>query len=191
MPSRILSDREVEQLASWPEEVARSDLAAFFTLSLEDLRWVRSFRSPHAKPDRLGLAVQLCALPFLGFIPTELRATPVEVVERLAKRIGVAPGELARYVELVSDRSRREHAQAVIARAGWRTCGPAQWRALGDWLLMRALEHDTQAVLFRQVLDHLQVEEIARPGPDRLMREPSPPQEQPLPGRSTAACSRC
>jgi len=33
MPSRILSDREVEQLASWPEEVARSDLAAFFTLA--------------------------------------------------------------------------------------------------------------------------------------------------------------
>ncbi len=43
MTSRILSDREVEQLASWPVEVARSDLAAFFTLSLEGLRWVRSF----------------------------------------------------------------------------------------------------------------------------------------------------
>ena len=27
MPSRILSDREVEQLASWPEDVARSDLS--------------------------------------------------------------------------------------------------------------------------------------------------------------------
>jgi len=170
MPSRILSDREVAQLASWPEEVARSDLAAFFTLSLEDLRWVRSFRSPRAAADRLGLAVQLCALPFLGFIPAELMATPSEVIERLATRIGVAPRELARYVELVSDRSRREHAQAVIARAGWRSCGPGEWRALGDWLLMRALEHDTQAVLFRQALDHLQAGKIARPGPDRLMR---------------------
>src|ERR1700710_402471 len=96
MPSPILCDREVEQLASWPEEVARSDLAAFFTLSIEDLRWVRSCRSRHAKPDRLGLAVQLCALPFLGFIPTELTATPTEVVECLAKRIGVPPKELAR-----------------------------------------------------------------------------------------------
>ncbi|MGI8412241.1 MAG: DUF4158 domain-containing protein [Solirubrobacteraceae bacterium] len=118
MPSRILSDREVEQLASWPVEVARSDLAAFFTLSLEDLRWVRSFRSPHAKPDRLGLAVQLCALPFLGFIPAELRATPAEVVERLANRIGVPPEELARYVELVCDRSRREYAQVQSLRSG-------------------------------------------------------------------------
>ena len=170
MPSRILSEREVAQLASWPAEVARSDLAAFFTLSIEDLRWVRAFRSPRAGPDRLGLAVQLCALPFLGFIPAELAATPVEVVERLAERVGVAPGELARYVQFVSDRSRREHAQAVIARAGWHTCGPGEWRALGDWLGTRALEHDTQSVLFRQALDHLQAEKIVRPGPDRLMR---------------------
>ncbi len=84
MPSRILSDREVEQLASWPEEVARSDLAAFFTLSLEDLWWVRSFRSPHAKPDRLGLAVQLRALPFLGFIPA-LAAAHTEIVDELVR----------------------------------------------------------------------------------------------------------
>jgi hypothetical protein len=111
-----------------------------------------------------------CSGPFLGFIPTDLTSTPAEVVERLANRIGVPPKELARYVELVSDRSRREHAQAVIARAGWCTCGPAQRRALSDWLLMRALEHDTQAVLFRQALDHLQAGKIVRPGPDRLMR---------------------
>ena len=170
MTSRILSEREVQQLASWPGEVARSDLAAFFTLSIEDLRWLRSFRSPRAAPDRLGLAVQLCALPFLGFIPAELTATPAEVVERLAQRIGVAPGELARYVQLVSERSRREHAQAVITRAGWRTCGPGEWRALAEWLVTRALEHDTQSVLFAQALDHLQAEKIVRPGPDRLMR---------------------
>ncbi len=108
MPSRILSDREVEQLASWPEEVARSDLAAFFTLSLEDLRWVRSFRSPRAAADRLGLAVQLCALPFLGFIPAELTRTPVGVVERLAQRIGVRPGERHRGgADLRSPRHRR------------------------------------------------------------------------------------
>jgi len=124
MPSRILSDREVEQLASWPDEVARSDLAAFFTLSFEDLRWVRSFHSSRAAPDRLGLAVQLCALPFLGFIPADLTATPPEVIERLAARIGVAPRELARYVELVSERSRREHKRSSSGRGG-AAAGPA------------------------------------------------------------------
>lgn len=82
---------EVEQLSNWPAEVARSDLAAFFTLSLEDLRWVRAFRSPRTAPDRLGLAVQLCARPFLGYIPAELASTPAEVVTRLAERVGSPP----------------------------------------------------------------------------------------------------
>ena len=63
MTSRILSEREVEQLASWPGEVARSDLAAFFTLSIEDLRWLRSFRSPRAAADRLGLGLRVATDP--------------------------------------------------------------------------------------------------------------------------------
>jgi hypothetical protein len=42
----------------WPAQVARSDLAAHFTFSLEDLRWVRSHRGD---VERIGLAVQLAA----------------------------------------------------------------------------------------------------------------------------------
>jgi Domain of unknown function (DUF4158) len=49
--------------------------------------------SARAAGDRLGLAVQPCALRFLGFVPANLTAAPAEVVERLAKRVGVArPG---------------------------------------------------------------------------------------------------
>ncbi len=129
MATRVLSDVELEQLATWPPEVAHSDLAACFTLSITDVRWLRSFRSPRAAADRLGLAVQLCALPFLGFIPADLAATPAQVVERLAERIGVSPGALARYVGEVSGRSRREHVETVVARAGWRPCGRGEWKA--------------------------------------------------------------
>ena len=51
-------------------EVARSDLAAYFTLSLDDLRWLRSHRGA---VERVGLAVQMGALRFLGFVPAESR----------------------------------------------------------------------------------------------------------------------
>lgn len=107
MATRVLSDAELAQLSTWPAEVARSDLAAYFALTVDDLRWVRSFRSPRAAADRLGLAVQLCALRFLGFVPADLASTPVEVVERLADRIGVSPAALGRYRREVSGRSRR------------------------------------------------------------------------------------
>jgi Domain of unknown function (DUF4158) len=51
---------------------------------------VRSFQFARAAADRLGRAVQMCALRFLGFVPADLTAAPAEVVERLDKRVGLA-----------------------------------------------------------------------------------------------------
>ncbi len=167
MPTRSLSDAEVERLTTWPPEVAHSDLVAHFTLALDDLRWVGSFRGAG---NRLGLAVQLCGLTFLGYVPDDLRTVPSEVVARLAERVGVAPSALDRYSREAGERLRREHAALVVERAGWTGCGRGEWKALGDWLVARALEHDTTSVLFRQVLDHLRAERIVRPGLDRLLR---------------------
>jgi len=168
--SRALPDDELERLATWPPEVSRADLVAHFTLSLDDARWARSFRSPSARADRLGLAVQLCALRFLGFVPADLAAAPGEVVQRLADQLGVPAGGLSRYADQVSGRSRREHVALVVARAGWRACGRGEWKALGDWLVARALEHDTASVLFALALEHLRAEHVVRPGLDRLVR---------------------
>lgn len=88
MPTRLLSDVEIEQLTTWPPEVPHSDLVAFFTLGVDDLRWTRSHRGA---ANRLGLSVQLCGLRFLGFIPDDVTNTSVEVTDRLARRVGVAP----------------------------------------------------------------------------------------------------
>ena len=58
----------------------------------------------------------------------------------------------------------------VVDQAGWRTCGRGEWKALGDWLVARALEHDAPSVLFAQALDQLRAERVVRPGLDRLAR---------------------
>ncbi len=59
MPGGHVPTEELKRLSSWPGEVARSDLAAYFTLSLEDLRWLRAHRGAG---ERIGLAVHLAAL---------------------------------------------------------------------------------------------------------------------------------
>ncbi|MEA2587414.1 MAG: hypothetical protein QOH66_341 [Actinomycetota bacterium] len=167
MPTRLLSDPELDQLTSWPPEVAHSDLVEFFTLDLGDLRWLRT----HAGAmNRLGLAIQLCALRYLGFIPGSLGAPPAELLARVAKAVGAAPSALSRYVTGVSARVRREHAAAVIGHCGWSTCGKGDWKLLRDWLLCRALERDNASLLLGQALEHLRAEKIVRPGLDRLMR---------------------
>lgn len=167
MAGKVLSDEEAEQLGSWPPEVARSDLVAHFTLSVEDRRWVRSHRGA---AERVGLAVQLCGLGYLGFVPADLAATPREVVAFVATQIGVAVPTFTRYAREVDGRSRRRHVAAVVEQAGWRLCGPGEWKALGDSLTARALEHDTPSVLFRQALAQLRSDRVVRPGLDRVTR---------------------
>ncbi len=166
-PSGGLPSEEVARLSSRPGEVARSDLAVHFAFSLEDLRWLRSHRGAG---ERIGLAVQLAALRFLGFIPAELSDAPREVARHVGDQIGVAAATFRRYAREVDGRTRRRHVADVIEHAGWRTCGPADWSALAGWLTERALEHDTPSILFGQALDQLRAERIVRPGLDRLMR---------------------
>jgi TnpA family transposase len=167
VPGGLVPAEELERLSSWPVEVARSDLAAYFSFSLADLRWLRSHRGAG---ERIGLAVQLGAVRFLGFVPVALADTPPEVAGHVGKQIGVAPATFRRYARDTDGRTRRRHIAAVIDHAGWRACGKREWGSLGRWLTERALEHDTPTILFGQALDQLRAERVVRPGLDRLMR---------------------
>ncbi|WP_425550795.1 DUF4158 domain-containing protein [Actinoallomurus liliacearum] len=46
---------------------------------------------------RLGLAVQLCTLPWLGFVPDDIWSVPQAAVLRLANQLAVFPGSLEQY----------------------------------------------------------------------------------------------
>jgi len=167
MPPRGLSARDIEGLTLWPDEIPHSDLASFFDLDVDDLRWLRSHSMA---ANQLGLGVQLSGLRYLGFIPDDLRAAPAAAIERLADQLHVDVGVFAEYCAQVKGRTRRDHIGWVLAHAGWSTCGRGDWKRLGDWMVERALEHDTASVLFRQALDFLRTEQIVRPGLDRLVR---------------------
>ncbi|MCA1675955.1 MAG: DUF4158 domain-containing protein, partial [Actinobacteria bacterium] len=94
MPTRYLSDAELARLAGYPDTIADEDLVTFFRLEDEDLRWVRERRGG---ANRLGLALQLCTLPWLGFVPDDLSSPPAAAVRRLAAQLGIEPDDLASY----------------------------------------------------------------------------------------------
>ena len=90
MTTRVFADDELERLRGFPE-IDRRDLIRFFTLTPADEAFVASHRGP---ANRLGLAVQLCTLPWLGFVPDDVVAVPAQAVARLSERLGVPVGEL-------------------------------------------------------------------------------------------------
>ena len=83
MPTRFLSHSEIERLESFPEEIDRDDLAEHFRLAGKDLEFVRS---QYGSEGQLGIAVQLCALRWLGFVPEDLSAPPAAAVQSLRRR---------------------------------------------------------------------------------------------------------
>ena len=81
----VFSEDELAQLRGFPEP-ARAELIRYFTLAPADEAFVRKFRG---RDNVLGAAVQLCTLPWLGFVPDDVAAAPAAAVARLSEKLGI------------------------------------------------------------------------------------------------------
>ncbi|WP_203218038.1 DUF4158 domain-containing protein [Nocardia terpenica] len=68
---------------------ADEELYRLFTLTPSDSAFIAPGRGP---ADRLGIAVALCTLPWLGFVPDKVSTAPP--VARLAVELNVDAGEI-------------------------------------------------------------------------------------------------
>jgi len=93
VPVRLFTDAERERLNQFPRDVPPGDLLASFTLSDADLDLIGDRRGDH---NRLGYALQLKALPYLGFVPDDLASAPSRVVAYLALQLSVPSEALSR-----------------------------------------------------------------------------------------------
>ncbi|GAA0590986.1 hypothetical protein GCM10010174_02560 [Kutzneria viridogrisea] len=75
MVDQSSNEEELDRLRRFPE-ISRDELMRFFTLTDADELFARSHRGP---ANVLGVAVQLCTLPWLGFVPDEVHAVPPAV----------------------------------------------------------------------------------------------------------------
>ena len=69
MPVDFLTEAERERWQRFPDTIPQDDLFVFFQLSADDKREVRRQRDHQ---NRLGYALQLCTLRYLGFVPDDL-----------------------------------------------------------------------------------------------------------------------
>ncbi len=170
MPVRFLSDAELARLSSWPYEIADDDLVTYFTLTSHDLGWLGANVRVE---NRLGAAVQLCALPWLGWIPDDLAGCPAAAGRRLADQLQLADEDVPELLSAYGGwegRTRRDHRALVLDRLDWRASGAADRKQLDAFLLARAMEHDAPGVLLALACDWLRNERIVRPSVDTLSR---------------------
>lgn len=154
----VFSEDELAQLRGFPEP-ARAVLNRYFTLAAADEAFVRKFRG---RENVLGAAVQLCTLPWLGYVPDDVTAAPAAVVARLSEKLGIPVGELRRYG--TRTQTRTDHLREITAYLGWRQVDGPRWKDLEEFLFARAMEHDSPKLLFRQACEYLSSSRLVRPG---------------------------
>lgn len=161
MATQVFAEEELERLRGFPE-IGREELFRFFTLAPSDVAFVDPGRG-RGPADRLGLSVALCTLPWLGFVPDDVAAAPPVAVVRLAEQLGVDPGVLRHYGRRA--KTRTEHLRLVAQCRGWRVPTSLEFKEFDEFLLARAMEHDSPTLLFRLACEYLISVHVIRPGP--------------------------
>lgn len=152
------SRSETARLERWPQRIELQDLRESFALGDRDREVVFG---PRGAENRLGLAVQLCALRFLGFVPVEIAGIPEPALRFLCEQTETEPHELLPYGERAQTRS--AHLMVVREHLDFRAWDPRHADDLGAWLAERALEHERPSVLMSLACEHLRARRIVRP----------------------------
>ncbi|MCA2229356.1 DUF4158 domain-containing protein [Nonomuraea aurantiaca] len=168
MSTRMFSEDQLERLRSYPD-IGRDDLIRYFTLTPADVAFVDPGRG-RGPAVRLSLAVQLATLPWLGFVPDRVSAAPPVAVARLAERLGIDPDVLAEYGQ--REQTRSDHLRLVAGYLGRKSApaGSTAMKELEQFLLDRAMEHDSPTLLINLATEYLMAAKTIRPGVTTLAK---------------------
>ena len=162
----MFTDEDLKALRRFPE-IGREELFRFFTLPPADVAFIDPGRG-RGPADRLGLAVALCTLPWLGFVPDDLASAPRAAVVRLAGQLQVDPDVIRSYGRRA--KTRTDHLRLVTRYLRWRPAGELELKELDEFLLARAMEHDSPTLLFRLACEYLISARVIRPGPVTVVK---------------------
>jgi len=73
MPGQLFTDAERRRLGGFPAQVSHEDLVTYYTLTRSDRGQVNQYAD---EASRLGFALQLGTLRYLGFCPDDLGLAP-------------------------------------------------------------------------------------------------------------------
>ena len=165
MPTGFLSDSDRARLSGFPPEIPTEDLFSYFTLTGADRALVPTTSAP---TNRIGFALSLCAVRYLGFCPEDLSTAPESVLWYVSEQLGVPSEALEGYGGRAQTRA--DHLRTIYEHLGFRKAAEEDLQELTSWLADRALEHDDPAFLVWLATEKLRKERMARPSLWRLER---------------------
>lgn len=168
MPVDFLTDEQKQRYGCYIGEPTSEQLACYFHLSDSDRQVIAEHRGIH---NRLGFALQLTTLRFLGLFLGDPLAVPVGAVTYVAAQIGITDlEELPRYAERIQ--TQWDHQAEIRRRFGYH-----EWNDVrGGFALMRFLyarewvSSERPSVLFDLAISWLIDKKVVLPGITTLER---------------------
>lgn len=158
MPRRaVLSDEQRMALLALPDD--ETTLVQHWTLSEDDLAIIVRRRRPH---NRLGFAIQLCALRYPGRLLRPGELIPDTPLAFVAEQLQIAPEVLADYA--TRGPTRYEQLDALREGFGFTQFSRPLRAALQEWLLPIGLTTTSGAGLARSLLGECRRRRIIVPG---------------------------
>lgn len=167
MPVSFLSTTQRERYGLYPESLTNDELARYFHLDDDDREWIAAKRRDSS---RLGYALQLATVRFLGTFLEDPMAVPEVVLHTLSTQLGIAD---ATCVLAYSESEQRwRHTTEIRTRYGYREfAGSGNQFRLGRWLCALCWTGtDRPSVLFEQANSWLIGHKVLLPGVTVLER---------------------
>jgi len=161
MPVSFLTEEQQRRYGRFTGEPSADHLARYFHLDDTDKAFIRSRRGEHM---RLGVAVQLGAVRFLGTFLDDLTETPARVQSFLGKQIDIRPGDqIAAYQ---ASQWRWRHEIEIRERYGYQAFTDARLQfRLNRWLYALCWTGtDRPSVLFDRAVAWLLANKVVLPG---------------------------
>lgn len=171
MPVEFLTDDQAASYGSFKEVPTRPELERFFFLDDEDRLLIAKRRGDH---NRLGFALQICTVRYVGLFLADPLDVPWAVVDYLAEQLGVEDAScVKRYTE--RQMTPYEHAWEIRDAYGYRDFEDAGWgRRFRTFLHGRAWTHaEGPVALFDHAVAWLRRHRVLLPGVSVLARQVS------------------
>jgi TnpA family transposase len=167
MPVNFLTKEQQESYGKYNVDPSEAQLARYFYLDDTDMNLINQHRGEH---NRLGFALQLGTVRFLGTFLVNPTEVPTVVLDYLAKQLDVTNKEcILHYGE---GETHWDHAAEIKRFYGYHDfCDPLEYFSLVRWLYTRAwVSNERPSVLFDLATARLVERKVLLPGVTVLAR---------------------
>ena len=165
MPVEFLTDEQAEAYGKFAEEPTRPELERFFYLDDVDRALIGKRRG---NQNRLGFALQMCTVRYVGLFLADPLAVPWPVIEHLGQELGIEDVScIKQYTERL--KTAYEHAWEIRDAYGYHQYEDPEWgRLFRTFLHGRAWTNaEGPVALFNQSVHWLRRNRVLPPGGER------------------------